>query len=171
MCHGYVLKRKSSLDILEPVYKLSWWQFFIIFHDFPYVHPSTLLWSDVILLKEPTSEKTSGWTRWSYAKWEESQLFLKPNIFYDFDYPFCPSLKLFPVYYILFERKELELHTVFKVLVKHGFVCVHNGAFCFVLYSIIYSLQFWTLNLLVWLLPSTELKFSWLSIKTRKSAS
>lgn len=55
---------------------------------------------------------------------------------------FYPSLKFFPVYYILFERKELGLHSVFKVLVKHGFACVHNGAFCFVLYTVINSLQF-----------------------------
>lgn len=50
--------------------------------------------------------------------------------------------------YILSERKGPELHTVSKVWVQHGFVCAHNDAFCFGLYSLSSSCEFLTLDLL-----------------------
>lgn len=47
----------------------------------------------------------SRWTRWSYAEWKESQLFLTQKLFYAFDHLYCPSLKLFQIYYILSEER------------------------------------------------------------------
>lgn len=44
------------------------------------------------------------WARWLCAKWEESQLFLIPKLFYVFGHPCCPFLNLFQICYILFER-------------------------------------------------------------------
>ena len=109
----------------------------------------------------------SRWTRWSYAGWKESQLFLKQKLVYAFNHPCCPSLNLFQIYYILSERKGPGLHTVTKVWVQLGFVWVHNDAFLFWSLLFISSSEFLTLDLLFWLLPRTELKFSSLSIKTK----
>lgn len=50
---------------------------------------------------------------------------------------------------------------------QHRFVWVCNDAFCFGLCSFISSSEFLTRDLLFWLLPRTELKFSSLSIKTK----